>query len=64
MTAKDKGTGKEQDITIRSSSGLSDEEIERMVQEAKEYAEEDKKRKEAVELRNEADALIYQTENY
>jgi molecular chaperone DnaK len=62
VTAKDKGTGKEQDITIRSSSGLSDEEIDRMVKEAKEYAEEDKKRKEAVEVRNEADSLIYQTE--
>lgn len=62
VTAKDKGTGKEQDITIRSSSGLSDEDIEKMVNEANDFAEEDKKRREAVEVRNEADSLIYQTE--
>lgn len=62
VTAKDKGTGKEQDITIRSSSGLSDAEIEKMVNEAKDYEAEDKKRREGVEIRNEADALIYQTE--
>lgn len=62
VTAKDKGTGKEQDITIRSSSGLSDAEIEKMVDEAKNFEEEDKKRREAVEIRNEADSLIYQTE--
>ena len=56
------GTNKEQTITIKSSSGLSDEEIERMVQEAEANAEADKKRKEEVELRNEADQLVFQTE--
>ncbi|SHJ90547.1 molecular chaperone DnaK [Anaerobranca californiensis DSM 14826] len=62
VSAKDKGTGKEQKITITSSSGLSDEEIERMVKEAEKYAEEDKKRKEEAETRNNADNLIYSTE--
>jgi len=62
VSAKDKGTGKEQDITIRASSGLSDEDIDKMVNEARDYAEEDKKRREAVETRNNADSLIYQTE--
>ena len=62
VSAKDKGTGKEQDITIRSSSGLSDDDIDKMVNEAQDFAEEDKKRKEAVEARNNADSLIYQTE--
>ncbi|GAA0369931.1 molecular chaperone DnaK [Alkalibacterium iburiense] len=60
VSAKDLGTGKEQKITIKSSSGLSDEEIERMVQEAEENAEADKQRKEEVELRNEADQLVFQ----
>ena len=62
VSAKDLGTGKEQKITIKSSSGLSDEEIEQMVKEAEENAEADKKRKEEVELRNEADQLVFQTE--
>jgi molecular chaperone DnaK len=62
VSAKDLGTGKQQQITITSSSGLSDEEIERMVREAEENAESDKKRKEQVELRNEADQLIFATE--
>ncbi|SES66600.1 molecular chaperone DnaK [Anaerobranca gottschalkii] len=62
VSAKDKGTGKEQKITITSSSGLSEEEIERMVKEAEKYAEEDKKRKEEAETRNNADNLIYSTE--
>ena len=62
VSAKDKGTGKEQDITIRSSSGLSDDDIDKMVNQAQDFAEEDKKRKEAVEARNNADSLIYQTE--
>ncbi|MDA3130752.1 molecular chaperone DnaK [Aliibacillus thermotolerans] len=62
VRAKDLGTNKEQSITITSSSGLSEEEIERMVKEAEEHAEEDKKRKEAVELRNEADQLVFTTE--
>ncbi|SFB89833.1 molecular chaperone DnaK [Alkalibacterium subtropicum] len=60
VSAKDLGTGKEQKITIKSSSGLSDEDIERMVKEAEENAEADKKRKEEVELRNEADQLVFQ----
>ena len=62
VRAKDLGTNKEQTITIKSSSGLSDEEIDRMVREAEENAEADKKRKEEVELRNEADQLVFQTE--
>ncbi|MFC5713443.1 molecular chaperone DnaK [Thalassorhabdus alkalitolerans] len=62
VRAKDLGTNKEQSITITSSSGLSDEEIENMVKEAEENAEEDKKRKEAVEVRNEADQLVFTTE--
>ncbi|WCN38728.1 molecular chaperone DnaK [Aneurinibacillus uraniidurans] len=62
VSAKDLGTGKEQKITITSSSGLSDDEINRMVQEAEENAEADKQRKEQVELRNEADQLVFMTE--
>ncbi|KUP06037.1 molecular chaperone DnaK [Bacillus coahuilensis p1.1.43] len=62
VSAKDLGTGKEQNITIQSSSGLSDDEIDRMVKEAEDNAEADKKRKEEVELRNEADQLVFQTE--
>ncbi|QQE73098.1 molecular chaperone DnaK [Brevibacillus composti] len=62
VRAKDLGTGKEQRITITSNSGLSDEEIERMVKEAELNAEADKKRKEEVELRNEADQLVFTTE--
>lgn len=62
VRAVDKGTNKEQSITIKSSSGLSDEEIERMVKEAEEHAEEDKKRREEVDLRNEADQMIFTTE--
>lgn len=62
VSAKDLGTGKQQKITITSSSGLNDQEIERMVREAEENAESDKKRKEEVELRNEADQLVFQTE--
>ena len=59
VSAKDKGTGKSQKITITSSSGLSDEDIERMINEAKQYEEEDKKRRELVEAKNEADQMIY-----
>lgn len=62
VSAKDLGTGKEQKIDITSSSGLSDEEIERMQQDAKTHEEEDKKRKDAVTARNNAEALIYQAE--
>jgi molecular chaperone DnaK len=59
VSAKDLGTGKEQKITIKSSSGLSEEEIQRMIKEAEENAEADKKRKEEAELRNEADQLVF-----
>ena len=62
VSAKDKGTGKEQRITITSSTKLSDEEIQAKVKEAEQYAEEDKKRKEEVEIRNHAEGLIYETE--
>lgn len=62
VSAKDKATGKSQEITIKSSSGLSDDEIDRMVQEAEEHAEEDKQRKEQVEIRNKADQLLFTTE--
>ncbi|UII54932.1 molecular chaperone DnaK [Cytobacillus spongiae] len=62
VRAKDLGTNKEQAITIKSSTGLSDEEIEKMVREAEENADADKKRKEEVELRNEADQLVFSTE--
>jgi molecular chaperone DnaK len=62
VRAKDLGTNKEQAITIKSSTGLSDEEIDKMVREAEENAEADKKRKEEVDLRNEADQLVFTTE--
>ena len=62
VSAKDKGTGKEQQIRIQASGGLSEDEIERMVQEAETHASEDKKRRELVEARNQADALIHMTE--
>ncbi|GAA0602092.1 molecular chaperone DnaK [Virgibacillus siamensis] len=62
VRAKDKGTNKEQSITIKSSSGLSDEEVEQMVKDAEENAEADQKRREEVELRNEADQLIFTTD--
>lgn len=62
VRAKDLGTNKEQSITIKSSSGLSDEEVEKMVKEAEDNAEEDKKRREEVDLRNEADQLVFQTD--
>lgn len=62
VRAKDLGTNKEQAITIKSSTGLSDEEIDRMVKEAEDNAEADKQRKEEVELRNEADQLVFTTE--
>ncbi|WP_026569897.1 MULTISPECIES: molecular chaperone DnaK [Sediminibacillus] len=62
VRAKDLGTNKEQSITIKSSSGLSDEEVEQMVKDAEANAEEDKKRREEVELRNEADQLVFTTD--
>jgi len=62
VSAKDKATGKEQNIVIQSSGGLSDEDIERMTREAEENVEADKRRKEAIEAKNDADSLIYGTE--
>lgn len=62
VSAKDMGTGKSQNITLTASSGLSDDEIEKMVKEAEKHAEEDKKRKEEVEVRNQADSLVYQVD--
>ena len=62
VSAKDLGTGKEQKITITASSGLTEEEINRMVKEAEQHAEEDKRRREEVEVRNQADSLVYNTE--
>lgn len=62
VSAKDKGTGKEQKISITGSSGLSKEEVERLKRDAEIHAEEDRKRKEAVEMRNNLDNLIFQTE--
>ncbi|HMU43252.1 MAG TPA: molecular chaperone DnaK [Ignavibacteriaceae bacterium] len=61
VSAKDKATGKEQSIRITSSSGLNKEEVERMKKDAKEHAAEDKAKKEAVEIRNQADSLVFQT---
>ena len=62
VSAKDLGTGKEQKITIQSDSGMSKEDIERMVKEAETHAAEDKKQKEAVDARNAGDSLVYQAE--
>ncbi len=62
VAAKDKGTGNEQKITLTASSNLSDDDIEAAVREAEQHAEEDKKRKEEVEIRNNADSAVYQTE--
>jgi molecular chaperone DnaK len=64
VSAKDKATGKEQAIRIQASGGLSDADIQRMVKEAESHAAEDKKRREKVELNNQGDALIYQTEKH
>ncbi len=63
VSAKDLGTGKEQHITITAGSNMSDDEIERAVKEAQEFEAQDKKRKEAVEVRNDADSFVFQTEN-
>jgi molecular chaperone DnaK len=62
VSAKDKATGKEQQIRIQSSGGLSEADIQRMVREAEQHANEDKRRREMIEARNQADALIYSTE--
>ena len=62
VSAQDKGTGKSQSITITASSGLSDEDIQRMVDDAEKFKAEDEKRKEQIEIRNQADAAVYQLE--
>jgi len=62
VKAKDKGTGKEQSIRIEASSGLSDEEIEKMKKDGEMYAEEDKKKREMIDIKNTADTMIYTTE--
>ena len=62
VSAKDKGTGKEQQIRIQASGGLSDNDIEQMVQDAEKFAEEDKQRKAKAEARNQADSLVHSTE--
>ena len=62
VSAKDLGTGKEQQISITASSNMSKEDIEKAVQEAEQFAEEDKKKREAVDLKNNADQMVYQTE--
>jgi len=64
VSAKDKATGKEQKITITASSGLSDSDIERMVDEAKEHEEEDKKRREAIDKRNQLETLVFSVEKH
>ncbi|MCD8023511.1 MAG: Hsp70 family protein, partial [Lachnospiraceae bacterium] len=62
VSAKDLGTGKEQHITITSGSNMSDDEIDRAVKEAAEYEAQDKKKKDAIDTRNDADAMVFQTE--
>ncbi|MGL4774082.1 MAG: molecular chaperone DnaK [Clostridium sp.] len=62
VSAVDKGTGKEANITITASTNLSDDEIDKAVKEAEKFAEEDKKRKESIEVKNNADQVVYQTE--
>ena len=62
VTAKDKGTGKEQQIKIQASGGLSDADIDQMVRDAEAFAEEDKKRREAAEAKNNAESLVHTTE--
>ncbi len=62
VTARDQATGKEQKITITGSSGLSEAEVQRMVREAEEHADEDRRRREAISLRNEAEAMVFQAE--
>jgi molecular chaperone DnaK len=64
VSAKDQGTGKEQSMTISGGSALSKDDIDRMVKDAEQYAEEDAKRREAVETRNQADSLVYSTEKF
>ncbi len=64
VSAKDRGTGREQSMTITGGSALSKEDIDKMVHDAEQYADEDRKRKEAVELRNQADSAVYSTEKF
>jgi len=64
VSAKDRGTGKEQSMTITGGSALSKEDIDRMVRDAEQYAEEDRIRREAVEIRNQADSMVYSTEQF
>ena len=64
VSAKDRGTGKEQSMTITGGSALSKEDIDRMVRDAEQYAEEDRTRREAVEIRNQADSMVYSTEQF
>ncbi|HET6154250.1 MAG TPA: molecular chaperone DnaK [Marmoricola sp.] len=64
VAAKDQGTGKEQSMTISGGSALSKDDIQRMVADAEQYAEEDAKRREAVEVRNQGDSLVYSTEKF
>ena len=62
VSAKDKATGKEQSVEIQASSGLSDAEIEQMIKDAEAHVEDDKKKRELIDLRNQADSTVYQTE--
>ena len=62
MTAKDKATGKEMSITVQSSGGLSKEEVEKMVEQAEKMKQEDEKKRKMIEMKNDADSLIYNTE--
>ena len=64
VSAKDRGTGREQSMTITGGSALSKEDIDRMINEAEKYADEDRKRREAAETRNQADSLVYSTEKF
>jgi molecular chaperone DnaK len=64
VSAKDRGTGREQSMTITGGSALSKEEIDKMIREAEQYAEEDRQRRETVETRNQADGLVYTTEKF
>ncbi len=64
VSAKDRGTGKEQSMTITGGSALSKDDIEKMVKDAEQYAEEDRQRREAVEARNQADSMVYTTEQF
>jgi molecular chaperone DnaK len=64
VSAKDRGTGREQSMTITGGSALSKDDIDRMVREAEQYAEDDRRRKEAVEVRNQAEGLVYSTEKF